>query len=506
MKRAVVVLMWVAAAELQAAALFSVGVLDPASPYSELRAISSDGDYAVGTSRAPSGVNVPVIWSVADGLVALPNPSGANSTAHGVAVGTGTNAGNVIISGLHENNITHRFYKAPLSSPASGAWTDTATAGGLGGTSNVRGGTSNVLRSDRFFGGTGDGRWYVAGRRNDSGRVARFRGDPDIGWDGSGSMTGDSVSAAGVVVGRYTGVSPSKARWDSPQGDTGDVPGDGGFRADGIGISPSFGRSTTEHFDVQWICGQNQSAPGNNMQAFRWQRGEPSMQLLGMLPGATSSVAYSIADNGVAAGRSHFGDATPTFELATVWDPTGLPQSLKDLLDAAGVDTSAWTRLARVFALSDDGTALAGFGIWAADGSTRGFVARLDDFPTVGACCVRTGLGTGTCSVVGSSECAELSGTYLGDGMPCGPDAANCGDFCPVPFADADYDGDVDQADFGIFQACLTGVTPGVPAGCECLNPISDQVIDDSDYLEFEKCVTGPAIPFDLDNPGGCAL
>ncbi|MGQ9652200.1 MAG: hypothetical protein ACUVXJ_19050, partial [Phycisphaerae bacterium] len=196
---AAVVLAAGASTTVLGASLTSIGVLDPTAPYSLVQAVSADGSYAVGTSQAPGAtVKVPVVWSASDGLVALPNPSGNNSVAHGVAVGIGSNVGNIIISGLHENNTTHRFYKAPLTNLAGGSWVDTALAGGLGGAGNMRGGTSNDLRIQPGS----DGRWYTAGRRNDTGRNARYRGDPSSGWDGTKVRSVGSVSAYGVNVGR----------------------------------------------------------------------------------------------------------------------------------------------------------------------------------------------------------------------------------------------------------------------------------------------------------------
>ncbi|MCX8091271.1 MAG: hypothetical protein N3I86_10150, partial [Verrucomicrobiae bacterium] len=307
------------------------------------------------------------------GLVELPCPSSKHTLAHGVSVGVSNNLGNIIISGLHEGYLTHRFYKAPLTNLAGGSWMDSASAGGFP-VSDLRGGTANDLRSHPGH----DGRWYTGAHRA-NGRLARLRGDPFVGWDGSFNCAVGSVSAYGVVVARYTGVTPSLARWGSPQGDEGDVPGSAGFRADGIGISPSFGKSTSADFDVQWICGQVQNyGPANNQfQAFRWKRGQDSMEFLGALPDHVSSTAYTVADNGVTAGRSFVsgGETAVVWDTSGTWDTTGQPKSVKELLEADGVDTSAWTRLVRVYAASDDGRVLAGFGIWAEDGSTRGFVA-----------------------------------------------------------------------------------------------------------------------------------
>ncbi len=98
-----------------------------------------------------------------------------------------------------------------------------------------------------------------------------------------------------------------------------------------------------------------------------------------------SSSSYTIANNGVTGGHSYFGasggGAVPSHYEATVWDTsgtwdtTGQPKLLAALLAADGVATNEWTRLTRVYAASDDGKVLAGYGTWAADGSTRGFVA-----------------------------------------------------------------------------------------------------------------------------------
>ncbi len=118
-----------------------------------------------------------------------------------------------------------------------------------------------------------------------------------------------------------------------------------------------------------------------------------------------------------------------------------------------------------------------------------------------GACCVRTGLGTGTCSVTTEADCTgSLGGTYLGNATVCGDNNVNCGDFCPTIFGDTDFDQDVDMTDFGILQKCLTG--PGlvtVPPECTCLDRESDDDIDSDDLYFFNNCLTGPQVPADPD-------
>lgn len=70
---------------------------------------------------------------------------------------------------------------------------------------------------------------------------------------------------------------------------------------------------------------------------------------------------------------------------------------------------------------------------------------------------------------------------------------------CPLPFADADVDGDVDQVDFAVFQTCLSGdqsldlFDPGL---CHCFDRDGSDTIDADDLNAFLDCVTGPSIPW----------
>ncbi len=73
---------------------------------------------------------------------------------------------------------------------------------------------------------------------------------------------------------------------------------------------------------------------------------------------------------------------------------------------------------------------------------------------------------------------------------------------CHVPFADADGDGDVDQRDFGLWQACYTGpggtpAEPLYPPQCVCFDRNRDGNVDGDDFTAFDACAatSGPAIP-----------
>jgi hypothetical protein len=108
-----------------------------------------------------------------------------------------------------------------------------------------------------------------------------------------------------------------------------------------------------------------------------------------------------------------------------------------------------------------------------------------------GACC----LGTGEC-VDGLDEegCLEIGGRYDGAHTQCGdPGLPLC---CPNPFADDDADGDVDQGDFGNFQACYSGPFGLLTAGCECFDRNGDSRVDSEDFNAFLDCATGPEIPW----------
>lgn len=78
---------------------------------------------------------------------------------------------------------------------------------------------------------------------------------------------------------------------------------------------------------------------------------------------------------------------------------------------------------------------------------------------------------------------------------------------CGRPFADADGDSDVDQADFAVLQTCYTGSgvsLPPDPLFCVCFDVegpggTPDGDVDQADLQAFENCATGPGL---LADPG----
>ncbi|HSW47158.1 MAG TPA: hypothetical protein VLM89_16465, partial [Phycisphaerae bacterium] len=118
--------------------------------------------------------------------------------------------------------------------------------------------------------------------------------------------------------------------------------------------------------------------------------------------------------------------------------------------------------------------------------------------PDLGACC----LDNGTCQDNGGAgitlgACQALGGRFSGGRCA----TVLC---CPLPFADADTDGDVDQADFGAFQVCYNG-SGAVPTGCACYDRNGDNKVDGTDFTAFNNCWTGPNVPFNKTSPpSGC--
>lgn len=109
-----------------------------------------------------------------------------------------------------------------------------------------------------------------------------------------------------------------------------------------------------------------------------------------------------------------------------------------------------------------------------------------------------------------TGSCCHANGTctddvLLGDcqapGDIYGGPASQCADAlcCPhgaYAWADIDADADVDHADYGRLQACLTGTGGGILPGCACLNRDGDNDIDQEELEDFLSCVSGPDIPW----------
>ncbi len=113
---------------------------------------------------------------------------------------------------------------------------------------------------------------------------------------------------------------------------------------------------------------------------------------------------------------------------------------------------------------------------------------------TTGACC----MNDGSCDDLDGTACQNAGGRFAGANTTCATTVC-----CPLPFADADTDGDVDQDDFGAFQMCYNG-SGAVPTGCECYDRNVDGKVDATDFQSFNYCWTGPNVPWSTDIAPNC--
>jgi len=63
---------------------------------------------------------------------------------------------------------------------------------------------------------------------------------------------------------------------------------------------------------------------------------------------------------------------------------------------------------------------------------------------------------------------------------------------CWPAFGDFDGDCDVDQDDFGLFQACRSGPSAPLASGCETCDADGDGDVDQEDFGALQVMLTGP--------------
>lgn len=115
----------------------------------------------------------------------------------------------------------------------------------------------------------------------------------------------------------------------------------------------------------------------------------------------------------------------------------------------------------------------------------------------LGACCQANGV----CDQKTQGECVAVLGAWQGADSSC--EQADCKfQVCNNPFADADADGDVDSADFGVLQQCITADT-GLPIAsyppvrCDCFDRNGDGKVAGEDVYLFSQCAKGPGVAAD---------
>lgn len=352
-----------------AASLTPVGILDPLLPYSAVQAMSPDGRFVVGGSYGPAGNLAPFLWTEPAGIQLLPGLATEDGWATGVGVRPAVNeiaiAANVGWTGYR--------YNAPLdgAGPLSGTWTALSPAGNC----SVNG--YNTLATT-----AGGDKYYVAGSspNNCRQRFYRYRGSTTQNdyWSTGGEVPAAlfSASAAGTCVGYDSGGTDRRPRpiWVQPPGSVAPIPPLSTEWIEGVGLGISQdGTRFTGYFVGE----------GGEPQTFLWSLGAAVSEELLFWPGDTSSIGVDVNDTGTVVGQSWGPDSTAShaviWDRSGIWDSTGLGVLVQDRLAALGIDTSGWASLTDVVSISSDGKTIAGNGIWAADGSQRGWVAVIPE-------------------------------------------------------------------------------------------------------------------------------
>ena len=113
-------------------------------------------------------------------------------------------------------------------------------------------------------------------------------------------------------------------------------------------------------------------------QAFRWSPGE--MSSIALPPAGTDTLSWAtdLADDGTAVGWTW--NETDSYR-ACVWDTAGQPHLLWDLLLAAGVNLSGWTKLTMAYSITPNAKYIAGYGTTAGS-IVEGFMAEIAPIAT----------------------------------------------------------------------------------------------------------------------------
>jgi hypothetical protein len=130
---------------------------------------------------------------------------------------------------------------------------------------------------------------------------------------------------------------------------------------------------------------------------------------------------------------------------------------------------------------------------WAFDynGGTRSLLVGLPAGITATA-----GPKSGTIVIDNLELTNQGSGTGSVDGNDVITVLVHVGMGCPDPFADADFDGNVDQSDFAALQLCYSGNGSSL-AGCACFDWDGSGMVDLLDFAVFQACFTGPGVLVD---------
>lgn len=321
---------------VSAQSITSIGI-PPGGTFSNANAVSANGSAVAATVDMASAYR----W-MSSGLVSIGLLPGAYATsADDISSDGAVIVGSAFFDSPEETVRAHRW-------TASGGMQDLGLpAGGVASVGSGVSGDGNVVTGYSFdvdFNTTAF-RWTSGGGMQSIGTLP-----------GGTSSEGRKVSRDGSTI---IGIA------STPQGDRAIAwTESGGMQSLGL-LSPGDSGSSA------WGVNANGTVvvgfSGSN--AVIWTNGV--VQNIGMLPGATNAIAYTVSDDGSLVGGYSFFGNEPT---ATLWSQTLGTVDLNAYLPTIGVDLTGW-ELDYTRDISADGTTIVGDGLF--NGELRGWVVTI---------------------------------------------------------------------------------------------------------------------------------
>lgn len=418
-------------------AFTGIGVRAGASG-STINGLTSDGQIATGESGGQA-----IIWSTTDGLKVLGLPAGATASS---GAGVGLYEGNVVVA-VDTNRSSYRAHRWDGNLDGAGTFSALPQAAGsrewLVRSLATDGAEDLWIAGSTLAGGDGNGREACLYDQNAAATEVSFFLPPNSHDHSDFNAVADNGYCAGQC--QFGGTSPTGGARNAMK------------RGSGLGctaLNTIMGPPSTAYEAIAWAISHNGRVlgggshylPGALFKPVIW---EDSIipTVIPFLPGGdqdnTGDVLALNGDGTLAGGYSY---RSPSgVREAFIWDAVQGTRSLQQVLTMDyGQVLTGWT-LQEVRSISSDRLVLAGIGL--NNGRTEGWVVY----------------------------------------------------FVPLAvIADFDGDGDVDQEDFGRFQACLTGTAvPVTDLNCLYADLEGDNDVDQGDFLIFQGCMSGANVPAD---------
>ncbi|HMN42480.1 MAG TPA: GC-type dockerin domain-anchored protein [Phycisphaerales bacterium] len=312
----------------QSPVLHDIGPVTPGAAGSFAMAVNARGDTVVGFGPGTSGSDLAFRWTLAGGVETLPGGNAAFAVSANGSVATGRGG----LAAIRWVGLTAQDLQvAPGGTVA-------AVGTGISGDGMAIVGSATTNQAFRWTPSTGS-QWLAL----------------PTGATNSGAS---AISAVGLMVAGSVRTSgrDHAYRWsDGPSGlDLGTL--SGGLSSVATAISA----------DGSALAGYGDTASAA-AHAFRWTASS-GIADLGTLPGTVDSFAFGIgADGSAVVGYATLG----TSERAFLWTPALGMVELSQYLAGLGVDLTGW-QLNRAQAISADGTAIVGYGVYGIH--THGYV------------------------------------------------------------------------------------------------------------------------------------